>query len=634
MDGDGLDLHALLKREHLAPADEVDASIICTPLAAHQRRAHTWLAHLEPSPLDAADGERGGLVLDEMGLGKTLTMLAYALDERRRAARVAGHSNTLVVVPTLDVWRAQRDEHVARAHRARVLIVADRRALEQLARTLLASAGLVVVVRYSVLTTTFKHTPTAAVFTHRWLRCVLDEVHTIRRRAGQADTLQRRACYAVTAYYRWGLTGTPYLNEVAEPLSLVHWIRSAYMDEAAVRRSLAPATMATLQRAYAAHAIRRYREREHELHREDLVLAFDLQPAERRFYNALHRTGLRHVNATISLYERQPARERSTPFHVFDWIARLKQTCAHPYLVIAGSPRLRALFVQRYEACTGRTDRAPCCMTYERVLACAADCLDDMYLHPEVHVLEEAASDSDSDDDFADLSRRWLARQPAKRRRRLTSATEAHQRVEHVLRWLTPALSSKACAIVELMRARVAHDKFIVLSQWSRALRLFARGVCGALGVEYRLIDGKTAMGGRAAIVDAFQTQASVRVMFLTLKLGVSLTLTAANHVIFIDEWWNEAQEQQAAARADRWGQTKDVWVYNLHMRDTIDTCITDLRSRKLAESEEALGNATAVASASSVTWIERVRLQMSAAAGTCDDAPVSRLYDDDEEGE
>ena len=46
--------------------------------------------------------------------------------------------------------------------------------------------------------------------------------------------------------------------------------------------------------------------------------------------------------------------------------------------------------------------------------------------------------------------------------------------------------------------------------------------------------------------------------MILSLKAGgTGLNLTAANHVIHFDRWWNPAVENQATDRAYRIGQTK-----------------------------------------------------------------------------
>ena len=64
---------------------------------------------------------------------------------------------------------------------------------------------------------------------------------------------------------------------------------------------------------------------------------------------------------------------------------------------------------------------------------------------------------------------------------------------------------------------------------------------------------------------------------------GTGLNLTAADHVYFLDPWWNPAVEAQAADRAHRIGQERPVIVHRLVARDTVDERILALQERKRA---------------------------------------------------
>ena len=58
----------------------------------------------------------------------------------------------------------------------------------------------------------------------------------------------------------------------------------------------------------------------------------------------------------------------------------------------------------------------------------------------------------------------------------------------------------------------------------------------------------------------------------LSLKAGgTGLNLTAANHVIHFDRWWNPAVENQATDRAFRIGQRKNVQVRKLICAGTLE---------------------------------------------------------------
>lgn len=63
------------------------------------------------------------------------------------------------------------------------------------------------------------------------------------------------------------------------------------------------------------------------------------------------------------------------------------------------------------------------------------------------------------------------------------------------------------------------------------------------------------------------------------------LNITACNHVIIMDPWWNPYVEEQAIARAYRMGQTKEVHVYHIvcprTIEDRINVVCTGLMTRQ-----------------------------------------------------
>lgn len=86
----------------------------------------------------------------------------------------------------------------------------------------------------------------------------------------------------------------------------------------------------------------------------------------------------------------------------------------------------------------------------------------------------------------------------------------------------------------------------------------------------------------RDAVIRAFQTDDSHRVLLLSLKAGgVGLNLTRANYVLHFDRWWNPAVEMQAAARAHRIGQTRTVFETRLVCQDTIEEKIEHILHEK-----------------------------------------------------
>ena len=99
-----------------------------------------------------------------------------------------------------------------------------------------------------------------------------------------------------------------------------------------------------------------------------------------------------------------------------------------------------------------------------------------------------------------------------------------------------------------------------------------------------------------------FQSDSPTCAVFLiSLKAGgVGLNLTAAGYVFLLDPWWNPAVEAQAIDRTHRIGQSKNVMVYRLIAKNTVEERILELQQTKrtladsiISESEGPLSSLT-----------------------------------------
>ncbi|MBQ0065692.1 MAG: SNF2 helicase associated domain-containing protein [Firmicutes bacterium] len=105
-------------------------------------------------------------------------------------------------------------------------------------------------------------------------------------------------------------------------------------------------------------------------------------------------------------------------------------------------------------------------------------------------------------------------------------------------------------------------------------------------GIKYHILTGQTSKENRVKEVDTFQNDDS-DVFLISLKAGgTGLNLTAAQAVIHYDPWWNMSAQNQATDRAYRIGQTKNVLVYQLLMKNTIEEKIFQMQKRKQAMNE------------------------------------------------
>ena len=96
------------------------------------------------------------------------------------------------------------------------------------------------------------------------------------------------------------------------------------------------------------------------------------------------------------------------------------------------------------------------------------------------------------------------------------------------------------------------------------------------------ILHGGIPVKKRPELVAKFNGEEYLPFMVLSLKAGgVGLNLTAANHVVHFDRWWNPAVENQATDRAFRIGQKKHVMVHKLITTGTIEEKIDQMLEDK-----------------------------------------------------
>ncbi|WP_104128699.1 DEAD/DEAH box helicase [Cryobacterium sp. Y57] len=139
--------------------------------------------------------------------------------------------------------------------------------------------------------------------------------------------------------------------------------------------------------------------------------------------------------------------------------------------------------------------------------------------------------------------------------------------------------STKLDALLELLEDTVAEGhRTLIFSQFTQYLGK-ARDRLDAAGISYSYLDGKTR--NRAKAISDFK-EGSSSVFLISLKAGgFGLNLTEADYVILLDPWWNPATEAQAVDRVHRIGQTKNVMVYRLVSKDTIEEKVMALKATK-----------------------------------------------------
>lgn len=133
-------------------------------------------------------------------------------------------------------------------------------------------------------------------------------------------------------------------------------------------------------------------------------------------------------------------------------------------------------------------------------------------------------------------------------------------------------------------------ERVLVFTQFKEITEPLSNFLEGVFKHRGLVLHGETPVAKRKDIVDKFQGQEYVPYLVLSIKAGgVGLNLTAANHVIHFDRWWNPAVENQATDRAFRIGQKKNVIVHKFIMKGTIEEKIDLMIEDKIKLSKEII---------------------------------------------
>ncbi len=143
--------------------------------------------------------------------------------------------------------------------------------------------------------------------------------------------------------------------------------------------------------------------------------------------------------------------------------------------------------------------------------------------------------------------------------------------------------SGKTELLMTLLENIIIQDeKVLIFTQYTQMADMLKEMIQSELLTTPLLLKGNMTKKKRDEVVELFQTDNRYKVFILSLKAGgVGLNLTAANHVVHYDLWFNPAVENQATDRAFRIGQTKKVTVHRLITKNSFEEKIDKIIKSK-----------------------------------------------------
>jgi hypothetical protein len=170
--------------------------------------------------------------------------------------------------------------------------------------------------------------------------------------------------------------------------------------------------------------------------------------------------------------------------------------------------------------------------------------------------------------------------------------------------------SSKLDWIIEWMLERGYDDpghlspspsKVVIASSFTASLRWIKRELA-KLGIRAEILDGSVNGNERARIQSEFQQhESSLRVVLLSMTMGVGIDLDAADDMIFLDLPYSPDEAEQVEDRIDRLSRQHRMTIWWLMSNGTIDLAIAETNAERYHITRELLDGSRGITTARQV---------------------------------
>ena len=142
--------------------------------------------------------------------------------------------------------------------------------------------------------------------------------------------------------------------------------------------------------------------------------------------------------------------------------------------------------------------------------------------------------------------------------------------------------SSKLNQCIEIIVDAIKGGHKILLFSGYSSMFEYIENELNKRGIRFMKLVGQTKVDTRMDLVNKFNEDDDIKVFLISLKAGgTGLNLISADMVIHYDPWWNLSAENQATDRTYRIGQKRNVQVYKLITKNSIEEKIYNLQEKK-----------------------------------------------------
>ncbi|CEG29135.1 DEAD/DEAH box helicase [Bacillus sp. B-jedd] len=542
-------------------------------LRPYQQLGMSWLLFLRQFGF-------GAILADDMGLGKTIQLISCLLSAKEKAAEEAGPAKkahrklkaeetpdsaedtdggvraaskedlapSLIICPTSVLGNWQKElERFAPELRVHLHYGSSRLKGEAFAET---AAGHDVVLTSYGLT----HLDEEEFSQIEWDTIAIDEAQNIKN----AQTKQSRAVRKLRGRHHIALTGTPMENRLSELWSIFDFTNHGYLGSIGqfqkrfaipIEKEENAEKVRELQALIRPFLLRRTK--------KDEEVALNLpDKLEQKEYCPL-------TAEQASLYEQLvqdtfTQLEKLTGFErkgmILQLLSKLKQLCNHP-----------ALYLKEWGTLAAGTVGGG----GDELAGVPANQMGAADTAAEVPGGSGGTAESGRRDGKSVPERKNDAEVP----NRTAGSASSRNLVSR---------SAKMEKLVELIDAVLEQgESCIIFTQYLDMGEMIRSVLKAKFGIDAPFLNGSVPKAKRDDMIERFQNH-EFPVFLLSLKAGgTGLNLTAANHVIHYDRWWNPAVENQATDRAYRIGQQLFVHVHKLICTGTLEEKIDAMLEKK-----------------------------------------------------
>ncbi|WP_077703563.1 DEAD/DEAH box helicase [Virgibacillus dokdonensis] len=177
----------------------------------------------------------------------------------------------------------------------------------------------------------------------------------------------------------------------------------------------------------------------------------------------------------------------------------------------------------------------------------------------------------------------------------------------------------KAGKVVELINS-IGNEKVIIFTEY-RATQFYLQYYLKQHGISSVPFRGGFKRGKKDWMRQLFKDHAQV--LIATEAGGEGINLQFCNYMINYDLPWNPMRLEQRIGRIHRYGQEKDVFIYNFAIRNTVEEHIMKLLYEKIHLFENVIGDLDAILSELSIQNMEQEIEQIYTESETAGEAKI-----------